>query len=127
MVRHGGCLGLGLAAMGSARQGRNFESKFTSVETLIMWTLGMWKRCLLWELATYENDSCIVATRGVRVRWPLAFAGLATNKHNLEMQKKNCLLVFGHTVQLCQPCNLVTSITFKCVCEGNKQTSKQTN
>ena len=35
MVRHGGCLGLGLAAMGSARQGRNFESKFTSVETLI--------------------------------------------------------------------------------------------
>lgn len=35
MVRHGGCLGLGLAAMGSARQGRNFESKFTSVEALI--------------------------------------------------------------------------------------------
>lgn len=35
MVRHGGCLGLGLAAMGSARQGRNFESKFTTVETPI--------------------------------------------------------------------------------------------
>ena len=37
MVRHGGCLGLGLAAMGSARQGRNFECKFTSVEALIIY------------------------------------------------------------------------------------------
>ena len=50
----------------------------------------MGKRCLLLELATYnyESVSRIVATRGVRVRWPLAFAGPATNKHNLEMQKK---------------------------------------
>ena len=55
-----------------------------------MWTLGMGKRCLLLELATYnyESVSRIVATRGVRVRWPLAFAGPATNKHTLEMQKK---------------------------------------
>ena len=116
MVRHGGCLGLGLAAMGSARQGRNFECKFTSVEALIC---GHWKRrkrCLLLELATYENGSRIVATRGVRVWWPLAFAGPATNNHNLEMQKKTVC----YTVQLCQLCNLVTSIKFNCVCEGNK-------
>lgn len=55
-----------------------------------MWTLGVGKRCLLLELVTYnyESVSHIVATRGVRVRWPLAFAGPATNKHNLEMQKK---------------------------------------
>ena len=54
------------------------------------------------ELATYENGSCIVATRGVRVRWPLAFTGPATNKH--WKCQKNCLLVFGYTVQLCQLC-----------------------
>lgn len=84
MVRHGGCLGLGLAAMGSARQGRNFECKFTTVGHS-----GCERgRCLLVELATYENGSCIVATRGVRVRWPLVFTGPATNKLNLEMQKK---------------------------------------
>ena len=38
--------------------------------------------------AGHENGSCIVATRGVRVRWPLAFAGPATNKHNLKIEKK---------------------------------------
>ena len=88
MVRHGGCLGLGLAAMGSARQGRNFECKFTTVEALICGHPRDGKEVSLLELATCENGSRIVATSGVRVRWPLAFAGPATNKHNLEMQKK---------------------------------------
>jgi len=33
MVRHGGCLGLGLAAMGSARQGKDFDYL---METIIL-------------------------------------------------------------------------------------------
>lgn len=64
MVRHGGCLGLGLAAMGSARQGMNFECKFTSVEALIILCghsgceRGVF--CWSWPL-----------TRMVLVLWPL--------------------------------------------------------
>lgn len=66
MVRHGGCLGLGLAAMGSARQGRNFEmneSKFTSVETLICGHSG-------WERGVFYWSWPLLITRVSLVFWP---------------------------------------------------------
>ena len=62
MVRHGGCLGLGLAAMGSARQGRNFECKFTSVEALICQHSGCERGVFYWSWPL---------TRMVLVLWPL--------------------------------------------------------
>lgn len=62
MVRHGGCLGLGLAAMGSARQGRNFECKFTSVEAHICGHSGCERGVFYWSWPL---------TRMVLVLWPL--------------------------------------------------------
>lgn len=62
MVRHGGCLGLGLAAMGSARQGRNFECKFTSVEALMCGHSGCERGVFYWSWPL---------TRMVLVLWPL--------------------------------------------------------
>ena len=62
MVRHGGCLGLGLAAMGSARQGRNFERKLTSVKALICRHSGCERGVFYWSWPLM---------RMVLVLWPL--------------------------------------------------------